>query len=133
MAQMNYPAILAATAAAFVFSALWYVVFGKLRMQLLRYDERVTADMRKVSTVQKLFEVCRSFIVVLIIAHLLAAAGAGDLLGAVQFGLWLGMFPVMILVGATLWDKVPWKLTAIHGGDWLLKILLVSGILGAWR
>lgn len=131
MLQMNYLAVLAATAAAFVFSGLWYAVFGKLRMELLGNDEKATASLGKVSTVQKLFEVLRSFVVVLIVAHLLAVAGAGTLISALQLGIWLASFPVMILTGATLWDKVPWKLTAIHGGDWLLKILLVSVILGA--
>ena len=133
MLQMNYLAALAATAAAFVFSGLWYAVFGKLRMELLGNNEKATANLGKVSTVQKLFEVLRSFVVVLIVAHLLAVAGAGNLSSALQLGIWLASFPVMILVGATLWDKVPWKLTAIHGGDWLLKILLVSVILGAWH
>jgi hypothetical protein len=39
----------------------------------------------------------------------------------------------MILVGAVLWDKQPWKLVAIHGDDWLVKILLIAVILGVWR
>ncbi|HEV2109863.1 MAG TPA: DUF1761 domain-containing protein [Gammaproteobacteria bacterium] len=133
MLQINYLAAVAATAAAFVFSGLWYAVFGKLRMALLGNDEKATADLRKVSTVQKLFEILRSFVIVLIVAHLFAVAGAGTLISALQLGLWLGSFPVMILTGATLWDKVPWKLTAIHAGDWLFKVVLVSAILGAWR
>jgi len=133
MLQINYLAIVAATGTAFVFSALWYIVFGKLRMELLGNNGKATAAMGKASTLQKLFEVFRSLIVVLIVAHLLGLAGVSSVGGAAQFAIWLGSFPVMILVGATLWDKVPWKLTAIHAGDWLLKILLVSLILGAWR
>jgi Protein of unknown function (DUF1761) len=82
---------------------------------------------------QKLFEVVRSLGVVLVLAHLLSLAGVHGWLNAVQLGAWMGVFPVLILFGAALWDKRPWKLVAIHGGDWLLKILLVALILGLWR
>jgi hypothetical protein len=127
------PAVIVTTIAAFLFSSVWYVVFGKARLKLLGNDENATADMRKVPASQKLFELFRSFVVVLVVAHLLAATGASGWLDAVRLGVWLGVFPVMILVGASLWDKRPWKLSAIHGGDWLLKILIVAALLGAWR
>jgi hypothetical protein len=133
MLEINYLAIVVTTAAAFVFSSVWYTVFGKARMKLLGNDESATADIRKVPTAQILFEVFRSLVVVLVVAHLLALAGISGWTEAVQLGVWLGIFPVMILVGASLWDKRPWKLSAIHGGDWLFKILLVATILGLWR
>jgi uncharacterized damage-inducible protein DinB len=132
MQALNAPAIIAATVAAFLFSSIWYVSFGNARMRLLNNDQ-ASADVRTVPTAQKLFEVLRSFIVVIVIAHLLSVAGVTDWVGAVGVGIWLGVFPVMILVGATLWDKRPWRLSAIHGGDWLFKILIVSIILGMWR
>ena len=101
-------------------------------MKLLN-NENASADMRRVPAAQKLFELFRSFVVVVVIAHLLSIAGVTDWLDAIGVGIWLGVFPVMILVGATLWDKRPWKLSAIHGGDWLFKIIIVSVILGLWR
>ena len=130
--QGNILALIVATAAAFVFSAVWYTVFAKARMKLLGNDERATADVRKVPAAQIMFEVFRSLVVVLVVSHLLALTGIHGWTDAVQLGVWLGIFPVMILVGATLWDKRPWRLSAIHGGDWLLKIFLVAIILGAW-
>ena len=133
MRGMNPLTIVVTTLAAFVFSSVWYTVFGKARMKLLGNNQSATADMRKVPTSQKLFEVFRSLVVVLVVAHLLAVAGAGGWLDAVQLGAWLGVFPVMILLGSALWDKRPWKLVAIHGGDWLIKILIVAVILGVWR
>jgi hypothetical protein len=45
---------------------------------------------------------------------------------------WIG-FPVMILLGSVQWEDVPWKLAAIHAGDWLVKLLILSVILGVWR
>jgi len=132
MRGINILAIIVATVAAFLFSSIWYITFGKARMKLLK-NENASADMRKVPASQKLFELFRSLVVVVVIAHLLAIAGVTDWLGAVGVGIWLVVFPGMILVGATLWDKRPWKLSAIHGGDWLFKILIVSVILGLWR
>jgi hypothetical protein len=132
MQGINFLAIIAATVAAFLFSSIWYISFGKARMKLLN-NENASADMRKVPAAQKLFELFRSFVVVGVIAHLLTIAGATDWLSAIGVGIWLAVFPVMILVGATLWDKRPWKLSAIHGGDWLFKIIIVSVILGLWR
>jgi len=129
---MNFLAVIVTTAAAFVFSAAWYTVFGKARMKLLGNDARATADVRKVPAAQIVFEVFRSLVVVLVVSHLLALAGISGWMNALQLGLWLGIFPAMILTGATLWDKRPWKLSAIHVGDWLIKILLVAVILGAW-
>ena len=130
--QGNVLAILVATAAAFVFSAVWYTMFGKARMKLLGNNETATAEVSKVPAAQIPFEVFRTLVVVLVVSHLLALAGIRGWADAVQLGVWLGIFPVMILVGATLWDKRPWKLSTIHGGDWLIKILLVAVILGAW-
>jgi hypothetical protein len=132
MQGMKVPAVIVATVAAFLFSSIWYISFGKARMKLLN-NENASADVRKVPTAQKLFELFRSFVVVVVIAHLLTVAGVTNWLGAIGVGIWLGVFPVMILVGATLWDKRPWRLSAIHGGDWLFKIVIVSGILGLWR
>jgi hypothetical protein len=132
MQGVSLPAIIAATAAAFVFSSIWYIAFGKARLKLLD-NVNASGDVRKVLTAQKLFEVVRSFVVVVVIAHVLALAGVTDWLGAIGVGIWLAVFPVLILAGASLWDKRPWKLSAIHGGDWLFKILIGSVILGLWR
>jgi len=133
MHELSYLAVVMATVAAFVFSSAWYMVFGKARMKLLGNNRDTDADVRRVSAGKILFEVIRSFVVVFVIAHLLALAGILGWRDAAQFGLWLGTFPVMILVGSVLWDKRPWKLAAIHAGDWLFKILLVAVILGVWR
>ena len=35
--------------------------------------------------------------------------------------------------GRVVWDNVPWKLAAIHAGDWLVKLPLMAVILAVWR
>jgi hypothetical protein len=130
---MKYLPVVVATLTAFVFSAVWYTVFAKTRMLLLGNDLSASADMMTVPVSQKLFELARSLIVVIVVAHLLEIAQVSGWLGSVRLGVWLCIFPVMILLGAALWDKRPWMLVAIHGGDWIIKIILVAVILGVWR
>jgi hypothetical protein len=49
--------------------------------------------------------------------------GGGLLLG---LALWIG-FPFVLWTGAVIHERTPWKLAAIHAGDWLAKLLLVAG------
>jgi hypothetical protein len=46
--------------------------------------------------------------------------------------LWVG-FPFVLLTGAIMWEDVPRKLAAIHAGDWLVKMALITTKLGAWH
>ena len=39
----------------------------------------------------------------------------------------------VLLTGSVVHEKVPWRLAAIHGGDWLLKLLLVSAVVARRR
>ena len=69
----------------------------------------------------------------LILAAAVAALAAqGDIdtwTGGLLLGLvlWIG-FPFVLWVGAVIHENTPIRLAAIHGGDWLLKLLLVGVI-----
>ncbi len=134
MPGMNYFAVVVSAVAAFAVSSLWYVVFGKERMELLGTDPGATADMRRVPAWKKLGELVRGLIVAYVLARFVVLLGIVDWRAAVQLGAWVWIgFPAMILAGSVMWDKRPWKLAAIHAGDWLAKILLMVVILGVWR
>jgi Protein of unknown function (DUF1761) len=134
MLAINYLAVVAAAAAAFVASSVYYIVFGRERLKLLGNDPAAKADMRRTQPWKMLTEVLRGLVVAYVLARLIVLAGVVDWSGAVQLAVWLWVgFPLMILLGSVLWDKRPWKLAAIHAGDWLLKILLIAAILGMWR
>jgi TM2 domain-containing membrane protein YozV len=45
--------------------------------------------------------------------------------------LWTG-FPLVLLSGSVMWDKVPTATALLHAGDWLLKLLVISAIVGLW-
>jgi hypothetical protein len=134
MLEIHYLRVAVAAVAAFVMSSVWYTVFGKARMELLDQDPRATADMRKVPAWKKAAEVVRELVIAYVVARFVVLLGVDGWKAAVQLGAWLWFgFVFMILVGAVVWDNVPWKLTAIHAGDWLVKLPLMAVILGVWR
>ena len=46
--------------------------------------------------------------------------------------LWVA-FPVVLLSGSVVHEKVPWQQAAVHAGDWLVKLLLMSAVQGRRR
>jgi hypothetical protein len=129
--EMNYLAIVVAVVLAFVASTVWYIVFGAERERLLGREGGV-AERPPVWMV--LVELVRSLVVASVISVLFGFVGVVGIIGAIGLGLlmWVG-FPVVLLVGSVVWDGVAGKLAAIHAGDWLVKILLMSIIVGLWR
>jgi len=129
--EINYLAIGVAVVVAFVASTAWYTVFGAERDRLLG-TERDASERPPVWMM--LVELVRSFVVAYVLAVLFGLAGVVGFFGAVGLGLlmWVG-FPVVLLVGSVIWDRVPFKLAVIHAGDWLVKLLLMAIIVGLWR
>ena len=81
-----------------------------------------------------LAEIARTSLVVYVFARFVVQLGITGWRDAVLLALWVWLgFPFMILVGSVMWDRRPWKLAAIHSGDWLMKLLLMAVILGVWR
>lgn len=133
MLEVHYLSVLVTAVAAFVMSSVWYTVFGKARMELLGQNPRATADMRKVPAWKKAAELVRELVIAYVVARFVVMLGVVDWKAAVQLGFWLWFgFVFMILVGAVVWDNVPWKLTAIHAGDWLVKLPLMAVMLAVW-
>lgn len=137
MSGTSYLAIVVATGVAFGISMVWYGAFGKPYAELLagyRAAGAGPAAGARPPAWKLLVELARS----LAVAAVLAGAATGlelDNLGqALLLGLvaWIG-FPAAILTGSAIWDGVPWRLAAIHAGDWLVKLLVVAGIVGVWR
>lgn len=45
--------------------------------------------------------------------------------------LWAG-FPFVLLSGSVIWDRVPPVTAGLHAGDWLLRLVVTSVIVGLW-
>ena len=126
----DLPAIGLATAAAVAASGAWYAAFGRRLAQL---DDAYAEDTAAAGWVVPV-ELARSGTVAVTVSALAARTGVTGPRDAVRLGLALWVaFPGVLLTGSVVHEKVPWRLAAIHAGDWLVKLLLVSLATGARR
>jgi hypothetical protein len=128
MGHVNYLAVLVAAVAAFVLGWLWYspVLFYKPWMRLRGLDPEAAMKNAKMPGGKLVIEFARCFVLAFVIARLMGLLGVTSWLIAIHAGfmLWIG-FPLILLTGSVLWDNVPWKVAAIHAGDWLVKLLVI--------
>ena len=126
----DLPAIGLATAAAVAASGAWYAAFGRRLAQLHDAYAEDTAAAGWIVPV----ELARSGTVAVTVSALAARTGVARPRDAVRLGLALWVaFPGVLLTGSVVHEKVPWRLAAIHAGDWLVKLLLVSLATGVRR
>lgn len=67
----------------------------------------------------------RNVVLALVVAWL---AGGDIPVLLLALALWVG-FPAVLLAGSVFHERVP---VALHAGDWLVKLLLITGIVGLW-
>jgi hypothetical protein len=130
MNGLNVLAIIGATVAAVVFSSGWYIA---LNTQRKRLSAAATAGARPPAWMLPM-EILRTVVVALVIAGLVSRLAITNLAGALPFAvaLWVA-FPVVLLSGSVLYERVPWQLAAIHAGDWLAKLLIITIVVALWR
>ncbi|MFJ9784902.1 DUF1761 domain-containing protein [Amycolatopsis sp. NPDC101161] len=108
---------------------LAYTLFGKVWAQLSAAGAEARPSPWRMGA-----EFGRTLVLVTAFAVLASAAGVPGVPGALGLALlaWAG-FPVVILAGSVLHERVPVRLAALHAGDWLAKIAVVALVLGVWR
>ena len=128
MQDINFLAIAAVTVGAFILSGVWYGIFAKPMAAL---SKGAAADM---GPVQILLELARSAVVATVLAVLLQQLNVTSALQGAGYGLllWVG-FPVVLLIGSIMHEKVRPQLAAIHAGDWLVKLVFIATILSIWK
>ncbi len=131
MLGINFLAVVVAALAAFVASAVWYIVFGK---ELAKVSAAFAEGLQKRQPWKLLGVFMTSLILALVLAYFIGLIGDVGWMGAVRVGvlLWIGL-SAMQWVGSIMWEKVPLKMAAIHAGDWLVKLVLIAVIVGVWR
>jgi len=133
MLHVNHLAVVTAAVVAFVASSVWYLLFGNVMMRLRGTSPGTAAEMSNVPAWKKLAEVLRNVVVAYVLARFVALLGVVGWPSAARLGLWVWLgFPAILLSGSVMWENVPPKLAAIHAGDWLVKLLLITVILGVW-
>ncbi len=132
MQETSYPAVVAAAVGAFVASAAWYTAFGDEMVRLQGLDQAAAAD-TATPVWTMLFVVAQSLVVASLLSYFVARLGFAGLGSAARLGALVWIFPAVILLGSVVHENVPVIVAAIHAGDWLVKLLLMTIILGVWR
>jgi Protein of unknown function (DUF1761) len=119
-----------AAGASVAASAAWYTAW---RHRLARLDEAYAGDAPPPGWLLPV-ELTRNAAVATAVAVLARRTGVAGPGSAVRLGagLW-GAFPVVLLTGSVVHEKVPWQQAAIHAGDWLVKLLLMATVVGGPR
>lgn len=129
MFNVNVLAVLVATVVVFLISGVYYAVLGK---RMARLSPAYAGDRRSaVATV--VVELIRGLVLSAVIAGLAAGLGLDGLGQALllTLALWVA-FPAVLLTGSVFHERVPPQLAAIHGGDWLVKLIVIAGIVILW-
>jgi hypothetical protein len=131
MENVNFLAVFVAAVAAVIASTIYYIAFTKQMAEL--HPAYADAARSSPPPWKVLVELARSTIVALVVAGAAARIDVTDLSGAVLLGLvaWVG-FPVVLLTGSVIWERVPPKLAAIHAGDWVVKLVGIAVIVSLW-
>jgi len=120
--------IAVATAAAFVLSSVYYGAVTPLEARALG---DAALDRGRPAPWKVLTELARTAVVAAAFARIATQADLLALPGVLRLALltWVA-FPVVLLTGSIIWERVPPVTATMHAGDWLLKLLLVAAVLG---
>jgi hypothetical protein len=130
MPDINWLAVLVAAIVVFVLSSVYYILLGT---QWAKVSPNARPGERP-QPAKVALELVRSLIVAAVVAGLASKGGIDHLGSGLLLGLalWVG-FPSVLWTGAIIWENTPWKLAAIHAGDWFLKLLVIAVIVSIWR
>ncbi|NRQ38052.1 DUF1761 domain-containing protein [Nonomuraea sp. NN258] len=123
--------VVVASIAAFVLSSTYYALLTPAEKR--RLGEAAPDRGDRPPPLKILLELARSLVVATVIMGLARYAGLTGVGQALVLGLvlWAG-FPAMLLTGSMMWERTPAVTAVLHAGDWLLKLLIISAIVGAW-
>ncbi|HWM08224.1 MAG TPA: DUF1761 domain-containing protein [Solirubrobacteraceae bacterium] len=123
MPDLELPAVLVATVAAFACGGAYYAALGD-RLALVSDVPAESPEPWRLGA-----ELLRCLVLAAVVAGLAAQGRIDEWTGGLALGLtlWVG-FPAVLLGGAMLHERMRFGHAAIHAGDWLLKLLLVGAL-----
>ena len=130
MPDVNVLAILVAAIVVFAIGFAYYAMLGK---QLAEVSDAAAVG-EQPPLWKMVVEFARGLVLAAVIAGLASEAEIDEWTGGLLLGLalWIG-FPFVLWTGAVIHEKTPWKLAAIHAGDWLVKVPVVAVIVSVWQ
>jgi hypothetical protein len=128
--RVRIRAVIATGLVAFVCSLLWYspLLFGGI------WEAHRGKSVATTPAWTFVLAPLREIAVAFVLAHLIVRLAITAVPRAVRLSvaLWLA-FHAVGMAGAVLWDAMPWQLGLVHGGDWLMKGVLMAVILTVWH
>lgn len=128
--NVNPAAIVVAAVTAFAFSLVWYspLLFGDI------WTEAQGAEATQMEPWKFFIAPLRELFTAWFLAWLFGRLGVVDWKDAAGIAilLWLAFYVVQ-LAGAVIFDGMLPALGAVHAGDWLGKMIIMSSIVNAWR
>jgi hypothetical protein len=126
---VNVLVVIVSAVVAFLASSAYYAALGSRLAEL----SPAYAGPRRSAPVTALVELVRGGAVAAAVAWLVAGLGIGGIVPGLGLALVLWVaFPAVLLSGSVFHERVPVALAAIHAGDWLMKLVLVTGIATVW-
>ena len=129
MPDINLLALVSATTTAFVIGGVYY---GLLGAKVAELSPASTAS-QSMPPWKVLVELLRCLVLATVVAILVSLSDLDAWNDGLSLGivLWIG-FPLVLWTGAMVHESTPWKLAAIHAGDWLVKLLVLGALLSVW-
>jgi Protein of unknown function (DUF1761) len=120
--------IAVAAVIAFVLSSAYYAVATPFERRAVGPG---APDRGRPAPWKVLAELVRTAIVATVFAWIAHRTGDLNVGHTVVLALvvWVG-FPVVLLTGSVMWEKVHPATAAMHAGDWLLKLLVIAVAVG---
>ncbi len=134
MPQINIAAVVVAAVASFAASGAWYAVLGNTVAQLQQQWRGAKAEPDKPVVPEMLAFFATALVIAFATAFLVGLTDISGFVPAAGLGLllWVG-FCATQWIGSILGEDVPVQLAAIHAGDWLLHMLIITVIVAIWR
>jgi len=120
-----------AAVAAFILSSAYYTVATPLERRIVGEG---ALDRGRPQPWKVLTELLRTAVLASAFAWIAHRGGELKVGHALVLALitWVG-FPVVLLTGSVIWERVRPVTAAMHAGDWLLKLCLIAVIVGLLR
>ena len=131
MLGIQYWAVVIAALVAFGGSLVWYIIFGR---ELAKVSKAFAQAQQQKQPWKMLFVLGEHLVIAWVVAYLIVRLDLTGWTNELFLGvlLWLG-FSATQWVSSIVFEQEPLKKAAIHGGDWLVKLILIAVILGVWR
>jgi hypothetical protein len=134
--EINFIGVLAASIVSMVVGSIWYskAVFGKIWVKLEKIDEKkAKKDAPSAISGMAVLAILMAYV----LAHVTYLSSAfytdysyqGAALSS-AFWMWVG-FVLPVVASNSLFNQAPWKISAIHAGNWLVTLLGMGFVIGA--